>query len=91
MNEDHVVDPWRRGSPFPGAYPKRTRDMTRAQLAEILRRRGWRLVLGGWIDIGGGCSIGVIMTRKRGGWKIDRRASLAKAIREAAKLPAAGA
>lgn len=68
---------------------ERPRDMTRAQLAEILRRRGWRLVLGGWIDIGGGVSIGVIMTKKRSGWKIDRRASLAKAICESEKQPIA--
>jgi hypothetical protein len=64
---------------------ERPRDMTRAQLTEILRRRGWRMVLGSWIDIGGGHSIGMVMTRKRSGWKIDRRASLAKAIREAEK------
>lgn len=69
---------------------ERPRDMTRAQLTEILRRRGWRMVLGSWIDIGGGTSIGIIMTRKRSGWKIDRRASLAKAIREAEKQPSAG-
>ena len=66
---------------------ERPRDMTRAQLTEILRRRGWRMVMGGWIDIGGGTSIGTVMTRMRGGWKIDRRASLAKAIREAEKQP----
>jgi hypothetical protein len=65
---------------------QKPRDMTRAQLTEILRRRGWRLILGSWIDIGGGTSIGIIRTRKRSGWKIDRRASLAKAIREATKV-----
>lgn len=64
------------------------RDLTDRQFRAALRARGWRIVLG-WIDLSNGTSIGVILTRKRGGWKLDKRASLAKAIREAEKTPEA--
>lgn len=56
---------------------KRPRDMTRAQFAAALKRRGWRKVLL-WVDVGGGRSIGMVMI----GGKINLRASLAHAIRE---------
>ncbi len=59
---------------------KPVRDMTRAQLDAALKRRGWRRVLL-WIDVGGGRSIGMVMV----GGKINRRASLAHAIRESEK------
>jgi len=60
------------------------RDMTANELRLALARRGWRRVLL-WIDIGGGRSIGMVMV----GNKINRRASLAHAIRESQK-PAVG-
>lgn len=53
------------------------RDMTRREFDAALRRRGWKKVLV-WIDVGGGRSIGMVMV----GGKINRRASLAHAIRE---------
>jgi hypothetical protein len=59
------------------------RDMTRAEFKAALQRRGWRQVLM-WIEIGPSGSIGMVMTRKgKRGWQVNRRASLAKAIREA--------
>lgn len=57
------------------------RDMTRREFDAALRRRGWRKVLV-WIDVGGGRSIGMVMV----GGKMNRRASLAHAIREAQKV-----
>lgn len=60
-----------------------TRDMTRAQFNAALKRRGWRKVLM-WIDLGAGKpSIGMVMLNRGRGYKINYRASLAKAIREA--------
>ena len=56
----------------------RPRDMTRAEFDAALKRRGWRRVLV-WIEIGDGRSIGMVLI----GGKINRRASLAYAIREA--------
>lgn len=58
---------------------KRPRDMTRAQFAAALQRHGWRKVLL-WIDVGGGRSIGMVMING----KLNRRASLAHAIRQTA-------
>lgn len=67
---------------------ERPRDMTRAEFKAALRRRGWRQVLM-WVDIGGGTSIGMVMLHKgRRGWTVDRRASLAKAIRESEHIAA---
>lgn len=63
---------------------KRPRDLTDRQFRAALRVRGWHFILG-WIDIGNGVSVGAVLTRKRGGWKLDKRASLAKAIRETEK------
>jgi hypothetical protein len=57
-----------------------TRDMTSKEFNAALVRRGWRKVLM-WIDIGGGRSIGLVMLKRRGGYKVNRRASLAHAIR----------
>jgi hypothetical protein len=57
------------------------RDMTAKELRAALERRGWRKVLL-WIDIGGGRSIGMVAI----GGKINRRASLAHAIREASAI-----
>jgi hypothetical protein len=57
------------------------RDMTRAQFDAALKRRGWRKVLL-WIEVGNGHSIGMVMNLNG---KINRRASLAHAIRQAAK------
>ncbi len=59
---------------------KAARDMTRAQFDAALRRRGWRKVLV-WIDVGDGRSIGMVMING----KMNRRASLAHAIRESNK------
>jgi hypothetical protein len=58
--------------------------MSRAQFRAALARRGWRCVLGAWIDLGTGTSVGMILQRKtpRSAWKTNYRASLAKAIRE---------
>ena len=58
----------------------RPRDMTRNQFNTALQRRGWRKVLL-WIEVGNGRSIGMVMV----GGKINRRASLAHAIRESAQ------
>ena len=62
---------------------KQPRDMSRLQLEAALRRRGWRKILL-WIEVGGGRSIGMVMV----GGKINRRASLAHAIRESQKMTA---
>lgn len=62
-----------------------TRDMTRREFNAALRRRGFRKVLC-WIDIGGGVNVCLVLRRKgRRGWQTDLRASLAYAIREAAR------
>ena len=63
-----------------------TRDMTRKEFNAALCRRGWRKVLM-WIDVGGGRSIGMVMVSPtRGALKFNRRASLARAIRESSKV-----
>ena len=64
----------------------RTRDMTQSEFRDALRRHGWTQTLL-WISgidrqTGNTCGVGMVMTRKRGGWKFDRRATLAKAKRE---------
>jgi hypothetical protein len=56
------------------------RDMTRVQFDAALKRRGWRKVLV-WIEIGSGRSIGMVMING----KLNRRASLAYAARQAAE------
>lgn len=56
------------------------RDMTRREFDAALKRRGWRKVLF-WIEVGGGRSIGLVVINN----KINRRASLAHAIRESEK------
>ncbi|MDE2105419.1 MAG: hypothetical protein KGL39_49790 [Patescibacteria group bacterium] len=56
---------------------KRPPDMSRKQFLSALRARGWKQVMW-WVDIGGGRSIGLVLI----GGKINRRASLAHAIRE---------
>jgi hypothetical protein len=57
-----------------------TRDMSLREFKAALARRGWRKVLM-WIDIGGGQSIGMVMTNRGHGYKVNYRASLARAIR----------
>ena len=68
---------------------KRPPDMSRAEFHTALKRRGWRQVLL-WIDMGtsqfaGSWSIVMVMING----KINRRASLAHAIRESEKAKAA--
>jgi hypothetical protein len=58
------------------------RDMTEKQFKAALTRRGWRKVLM-WIDLGRGHSVGLIMIKGPRGYKVNRRASLAHAIRTA--------
>ena len=65
------------------------RDMTDSEFKAALKRRGWSWVMG-WVDIpkqDGRCSLGIgcIMKKKAGKWVVDKRATLAKAIREAEK------
>ena len=60
---------------------KRPPDMSRAQFNAALKRRGWRKVVL-WIDIGNGTSVGAVYF----GSKLNRRAWLAKAIREIRKI-----
>jgi hypothetical protein len=63
-----------------------TRDMTRKEFRAALTRRGWRqelLWITGTDKAGHTCGIGQVMRRKGSrGWVTDRRAWLAKAIRE---------
>lgn len=62
-----------------------TRDMSRNEFIQAIKRRGWRKELM-WITgtdkDGHTCGIGMVLTNKGRGWKTDYRASLAKAIRE---------
>ena len=62
-----------------------SRDMSRREFVTALHRRGWRKVLM-WIDIGNGHSIGMLMSKGRRGFKVNLRASLAHAIREAERV-----
>jgi DNA-binding NarL/FixJ family response regulator len=58
------------------------RDMSRKEFNAALARRGWRKVMM-WIQVDDRRSIGMVMRKGRSGYRINRRASLAKAIREA--------
>lgn len=60
------------------------RDMTRREFHAALARRGWRQCVA-WIELGEGKpSIGMVMRSRNGSpFKFNRRASLARAIREA--------
>jgi hypothetical protein len=53
------------------------RDMSRREFRAALARRGWRQVLL-WIEVGEGRAVGMVMV----GGRVNRRASLAHAIRE---------
>lgn len=62
-----------------------TRDMTRREFKTALERRGWKqelLWITGTDKEGHTCGIGMVMLNRGRGWKTNRRASLAKAIRE---------
>lgn len=57
------------------------RDLTPAEFKRALDRHGFRLVLM-WVEIGTDRSIGVVYRPNgRGGHRIDRRRTLARAIR----------
>lgn len=67
-----------------------TRDMTDNQFRAALKRHGFRFVIG-WIDRpadagGNRLSVGVTMKRVGKAWKLDKRSSIAKAIREFAEF-----
>lgn len=62
-----------------------TRDMSRKEFRQAIARRGWRqelLWITGTDKDGHTCGIGSVMRRSGRGWITDRRAWLAKAIRE---------
>lgn len=63
---------------------KRTRDMTDREFKAALKRRGFepRLILGGWVQHAEfpGTSFGLVYNNKP--FKLARRASLAKLIRD---------
>jgi len=64
----------------------RRRDMTQREFQAALRKRGWQLILG-WIDGPRGACPVVFRAGARGKLRIDRRASLARAIRFHESLP----
>lgn len=62
-----------------------TRDMTRKEFRQAIARRGWRqelLWVTGTDKEGHICGIGMVMYKNGRGWKVNYRATLAKAIRE---------
>lgn len=58
------------------------RDITASQFRAALDRHGFRWALFG-VQINRAVTIGAILSRRDGEWKLDRRATLAKALREA--------
>jgi hypothetical protein len=60
-----------------------TRDLTEDQFRAALKRHGFGLLLGSWITSREKPSlwVGIRLKKRRGQWEIDRRASLAKAIK----------
>lgn len=62
-----------------------TRDMKKAEFRAALARRGWKqelLWVVGTSKDGHSTGIGMVLSRQRGRWQTNYRATLAKAIRE---------
>ncbi len=56
-----------------------TRDMTKKQFREALSKHGFRLGLFGVVIVDG-TEIGAVLRSTSRGWKVDRRATLSRAI-----------